>query len=300
MGILSGKDVFSSKFITAVITDSSSMMHFVPIKHTLGDHYVVEIDHKVYVFKVDGTRIKTWQKTLAKSFRVLFYDTNHYMPIAASDCTELYNILRKNDLPRVTGNMQKIFRILGSREKKALVNGEFKPHDLPTLMAEASELVGESTDRNLEARNFIQFLKNLDIDKIVTPVRHIGEFIEDDLKATNPAFLGEIVSHYQRTDTEHKIVSNKPVGVTKPYLKMLLVVMMIGIVIGVAYWAYDSGFFDNIGGIVPSFGPPGAPTADQLMAKYPTPEDLKAAVDSGEVDYDTLPREIQRMVDTVE
>ena len=54
------------------------------------------------------------------------------------------------------------------------------------------------------------------------------------------------------------------------------------------------GEFDfNIGG-----GVPGGSTSN-IMEKYPTPESLKAAIDRGDVVYNTLPDDIKKLVDGV-
>jgi len=63
MGVLTGKDIYSSKWITADITDSAHKVHFVPIKYVLGDYFLADINNRIYLFRIDGARIFTWEKT---------------------------------------------------------------------------------------------------------------------------------------------------------------------------------------------------------------------------------------------
>ena len=83
MGIISHKDVFTHKFITAIIKDSSGRGHIRHIKHVIGsDYWVTNIDRQTYVFKIEDSRIITYKETAARSCRILFYSTKHYMPLS--------------------------------------------------------------------------------------------------------------------------------------------------------------------------------------------------------------------------
>jgi len=287
MGVLSGKDIFNSKWITAVITDSSSRLFFVPIKKTLGDYFVTELEGQEYVFKLDGSRLKTWRSTAAKSFRVLFYDTSHYAPIHAANNKELEMILQKNSLKKVDYKLFNVFKLLGHREKK-----DFTVHKLQELVDELTEEENEYAE---SVQNMKAYLDNLKVTEIVTPLRNISEFIEDDLITTDPKFLGTVISSYQRTDTEHKKITNSPVNAKIAWMKIIGIIAMIVAIVAVGYIVWSSGMLNNI---VPTFTTPGN-SSDELMKKYPTPEALKAAVDRGEVDYNKLPPDMKRLVDNV-
>jgi len=292
LGILTGKDVFSSKFITAIITDSSRITHFVPIKHTIGrDYFLADIDHKIYCFKIEGSRIFTWQKTLAKSFRMLFYDTSHYMPVSQADVTELVNLLTTENLPKVNKNLWKILKVFAVREK---AGKDFEPHDLLQLQAEVTK---NPNLNKVEVKNMITFLGNLKKDKISTPVKRVAEFLEGDLITTDPGFIGEIIGHVQRVDNEDRKITNSPVHVKKSWAKMVAVAMVIGIAIFGIYYLYETGAFEDL-------PIPGLPSAEKekqdIMAEFGTPEELKAAIDRGEIDKNDLPKDIQRMVDSLE
>ena len=197
-----------------------------------------------------------------------------------------------------------VLKLLGRREKP-----EFKNHNLPALIKE----IGEKEDEYGEQiKNITNYLENLKIDEIVTPVRSVSDYIEDDLLATDPQFLGATISSYQRTDVEHKKITNNPIGAKSAWLKWLAIIALIGLIITIIYIAYDQGAFDSLTAPFASFqlgsGPspfnaitnPNQPTpSESIMSKYPTPEALKAAIDRGEVSYDSLPSDIKKLVDNV-
>ena len=294
------KSIFSSKWITAEISDGSSRLHFVPIKHTIGDFFVAMINKQLYAFKIVGSEIKTYRQTLVKSFSVLRYDTTHYWPIS-SDSEDLKLVLEKNSLPKMNVLLFNILKLLGRREKS-----EFVDHDLAKLIKDISDKENEYGE---QVKNIKNYLENLQIEKIVTPVRRITDYIESDLLATDPQFLGTTISSYQRTDVEHKKVTNYPVGAKSAWLKWIAIIALIGLVAAIGYIAYDQGAFDSLTGMFggfqiqgggPSFLQPNQPSkSDTIMQQYSTPEALKAAIDRGEVDYDSLPPDIKKLVDGV-
>lgn len=287
MGVLSGKDIFNSKWITAIITDSSSRVFFIPVKKTLGDYFVTELEGQEYVFRLDGSRLKTWRQTAARSFRVIFYDTTHYMPIHTANNVELERILKLNSLKKVDYTLFKVFKLLGHREKK-----DFTVHKLQDMIDELSEQQDEYSEA---VQNMTAYLNNLNIQEVVTPLRNIAEFIEEDLITTDPKFLGTVISSYQRTDVEHKKMTNSPTTAKIAWMKIIGIMAMIIAIVAVGWIVWDSGMLNNI---VPTFTTPGN-SSDELMKKYPTPEALKAAVDRGEVDYNKLPPDMKKTVDNV-
>ena len=298
MGVLSGKDIFSSKWVTAIIFDSGGQAHFFPIKSVLGDYFVIDINHKIYCFEIVDSRVKTYRQTLVKSFRFLLYDTTHSRPISPENNKELEEIITKNNLPKLNMNLFNILHALGKQEKQ-----EFTPHELQGLIKEVSENKGQHSE---QAVNLINYLQNLNIEQIVTPVKSITEFIEDDLIATKPGFLGDILSVFQRADIENKKITNTENKGKTAWMKWIAIIAMIGLVIAVIYMAYDNGLFDpilNAGKSLEGFEgfnfSPGSSSQD-IMQKYPTPEALNAAIDRGEVNYDSLPPDIKAMVDSYE
>ena len=290
MGIIKHKDIFSSKWITAEITDASNRIYYVPIKRTIGDYFLADIENHVYCFKIVGARIKVYQHTLVKSFRILQYDLNHYMPVSASDNKMLEEILKKNALPKMNMMLFNILKILGKREKE-----EFTPHNLQQLVNEVGKHEKDYKERVESIKNYLSHLK---VTEIITPVRPITEFIEGDLLTTDSKFMGSIVTQHARTDIEHKKVTNTPEAGKTAWLKMILIIAIIVIIALAVYLAYDSGIFNNL---IPSFDIPSftPPPQQGLMMQYETPEAAKAAIDRGELDYDSLTNDEKAMIDTV-
>ena len=297
MGILSHKDIFNAKWITAEITDASNRIWYVPIKNPLGDYFLADIDNQIYCFKIDGARVKTYRHTLIKSFRILQYDTNHYLPVSAGDNKALEDVLKKNSLPRVNLMLFNILKVLGKMENQ----DEFTPHRLKDLISKISKKEDQYAE---QVKNITNFLESLNVDSIVTPVKKVSEFLEDDLMETDAKFLGTIVSTFQRTDIEHRKVTNTPLTGKVAWMKFIAVAIVMMAIIAVAWILYDSGTFDS-GFSIPGFDPSslgfGEPVEDPLKVwteKY-TPEELKAAIDRGEVNYDDLPKVIRDTVDSV-
>ncbi len=287
MGVLSGKDIYSSRYITADITDAAHKVHFVPIKYTLGDFFLADINQKIYLFQIKGDRIFTWEKTLAKSFRKIYYNTSHALPISPEDTHSIETLLKENNLPKIDKNLFKILQMLGLNEE--LKHGEKPSHSLKKLSESIQEFQGKHPE---EVQNMLGFIKNIGEDRvIVTPVRKIGEFIEKDLMETSPGFLGDVIAHHQRTDIEHAKVRNQPYNIKKPWMMIALFMMIIVIGGGVGLYLFNDGAFDDIG--IPGFGDT---SQEDIMTKYPSPQALEAAIDSGELDFDELPKDIRSML----
>mgnify|MGYP006105316141 FL=1 len=309
MGVLSGRDILTSKFITAEITDSEDRIHYVAIKHTIGDYFVADLDGKFFAFSLKNARILTHRVTMTKSFRVIQFDTSHYSSLRP-ETKELELLLQKNSLPKVNKILHNVLRVLSRREKH-----DFKPHSIIDLVAEFSDKQGQYPE---EVRNIKNYLLELDVDTIVTPVRKVTDFIQEDLIATSPSFLGELLPRIQRLDNEHKKITNTPVKGTGGMMKLAVIALMaVVIIIGVSY-AHDQGVFDDVTEFTDSMGTlgdglSGLPSPTQgfqtpgvadysdaaIQAKY-TPEELKIAVDSGEVDYNKLSSNTKEMLEDVE
>ena len=48
--------------------------------------------------------------------------------------------------------------------------------------------------------NIINYLQGLSVDEIITPLRNVSNFIQEDLVSTDPSFMGTVIESYQRTD----------------------------------------------------------------------------------------------------
>lgn len=309
MAILHGRDLLSAKYITAEIKDASKRLWYVPIKRTIGDYFLADLEGQIYCFKMD-TELCQYQGKLAKSFRVYQYDTSHYRPIK-SEVKELEKVLKVNDLPKVNGMMADIFRWFGDKEKK-----DFNPHTLKDLVEKIGDDQGKKNGIKKDPRyaeqaeSVINFLDNLNIEQIATPVRKVSDFIEDDLRATDAKFLGTVATTLQNLDYENKKVTNTPVKPTLAWAKWGLAIMMVVMVGFAIYWMYDQGWFDSfldIGksfegiSVIPTPGQFSPPTAkdDAYYQKNYTPESLRAAIDRGEIDENTLPPMTKEMVKNV-
>jgi hypothetical protein len=296
MGVLHGRDLLSPKWITAIISDASHRVHFIPIKHTIGDYFITDIDGDVYAFKIDGRRILQYRESMVKTFRILQYDITHYLPLSA-ESKELEIILELNSLPKVDGMLANIFKILGAKERD-----DFVSHKLSELIDrihgyEKVEARNELKERySKEAMNMINYLDHLNIKEIVTPLKKVSEFIQEDLIATDPKFMGTVVSSYQRTDMEHKKVTNTPLASKQAWIKFVAIFMAIGMIGAVGFIIYDGGHLDSMmGGMsMPTLG---QISDDVIMSQYPDAESLRVAVDNGTVDYDKLSSVAQGIVD---
>lgn len=207
--------------------------------------------------------------------------------MSPGDVKKLEDVLLANNLPKVDGRLLKTFKLLGRREKK-----DFTPHDLVKLVEEIGTYQGKYKEEVEEMKNY---LGELGIEKILTPVKSLSEFLEGDLKTADPKFFGSVVSIANIVETEHKKVTNVPVTGKIPWLKIVALLGVVGICIGIGYYVYTSGILKSIQ--IPGFG---QATPADIMKKYPTPESLKAAIDRGELKYDSLPPDIKKMVDTVQ
>ena len=291
MGILTGKDLLSGKFTTAIITDSDNQVHFVPIKHTLGDWFIVEIATKIFAFTLKNARYGIWRRTGAKSFKIIQYDTSNTRSLKP-ETKELELVLKKNALPRMNRMLFNILRLLGMKEKG---EANFKNHNLVEL---TTELTKREEQYPEEVRNIKTFLESLDIDEIVTPVRRVTDFIWDDVIAEDPGFLGEMVPRLQRLDNEHKLTSNKPIGPKIAWMKFALIALIGIMIVGVIYYGYEEGWFKTFTDLGSSFENINLPPIGQFTpnlakdSKYYqenfTPQELRAAVDRGEIDIQSM------------
>lgn len=309
MGVLHGRDLFSSKYITAEIKDSSKRLHFVPIKYTIGDYFLADIDGQVFCFKIDD-EICQYREKLTKQFQVIQYSTKHYRPIK-DEIKELELVLKKNGLPKVNGPLSEVFRFLSLKEKS---QKEFEPHDLKELIEGLGKkslldsIIPQQREFATQQKaSIINFLDGLDIENIVTPVRNVSNYIEDDLKATDPKFLGTIASTLENVDFENKRVTNYPIKSKQAWMKFVAIFSIIGIILAVGYIAYDAGAFDDILKLgtgldsiqFPSIGGP-PPSQNSFLQKYPTPEAAKAALDRGEITESQIPASMRELVKNVE
>lgn len=236
---------------------------------------------------------------MVKSYRVLSYTTKNYKPISKGDVVALGQVLAENSLPKVTYNLYRSLKLLGNMEKRKEKEAnpkvrEFEPHDLPALV---QIIASKPKDEYTEIMTGVTtFLDHLNVKQICTPVREVSEFLEGELIATDPKFLGDVISTLQRVDGEHKLVCNKPITGKMPWMKTVLVLTLVGVLCGAGYYLYTSGAFSNFS-LGSMFG--GSATSQTIMQQYPTPESLKVAISQGKISESSLPPDIKREVDAI-
>ena len=282
-----------------------------PIKHTIGDYFIVDLDGKIFAFTLKNARILIHRRTLTKSFRVIQYDTCHYSSLKPQT-KDLELLLKNNALPKINRLLHNILRVFARREKEPFV-----AHNIKELVDEFSKH-GEDNPKYLEeVKNIKKFLEELDVEEIVTPVRKITDFLTEDFIATSPSFLGELLPRYQRLDTEHKKITNTPVKSTGGIMKILVIAFAAIIVIVGLVYAIDQGVFDGVIDFIENLGTlgegfSGIPSPlqgiqtkatqdysdDVIMAKYSGCETLLPAINSGEVDYNKLSGNMKSLVDS--
>ena len=237
--VQTGRVLFDSKYITAVIVDESDRAFFVPIKYVVGDYFLVEIEKQVYVFTLKGARIITKRQSATRSFRYINYETSHFRPVSLHDNKELELVLERNQLPKVNIMLFSVLKELGRREKgmskkPGKENELDKPHQLKKLVEEITKGEKEESRYTEQIRNIKEYLDHLKVEEIVTPVQKMANFLDEDLIQTDPAFYGEVISRFKRTDNEHKIIMNKPVQTRKHWVKWIAVIMFIGLIAAAA------------------------------------------------------------------
>lgn len=262
------------------------------IKHVIGDYLFTSIENQLYVFHLDGSRLIHHRQTGTKSIHFYIYFTDNYAPVSGSELNELEKILKENNLPKMNMKLFGIFKALSVREKEPKDKEPFEGHDLDKLIESLQDLKDPYSE---QAQNMIQYIKTLNTKMIVTPVKRITEFIEEDLIATSPAFMGNATKQYVLAEELHKKVTNVPITGKAPWMKTIVILMMIGVCLGAAVYLYQSG---ALNGAIPgiSFG---GKTSQDYINQYKTPEALKAAIDRGEVKYSDLPPDIKKMVDQI-
>jgi hypothetical protein len=296
--------VFTSKYITAIIKDSSGRGHIRHIKHCIGDYWVTDIDSMTYVFKVDDSRIITYKEAAAKSCRILFYSTKHYLPISPEKMKLIEDTLRMNSLPRMNTTMLGTFKLMSQKEKQNK-SKPFENHSIPQMV---QTILKSDKKFTVEAQNLQQFFENMAIYEIVTPVREITEFIEDDLLATDPKYIGDIYNAIQRTDFQHKKINNTKVDAKKPWIMIIALVAIIAAIGFMGFFLISNG---GLNGILPTFPstqfnnpstanappPPGQKIPDSVVfQKYPTIDQIQKAIQSGEITMNQLSPKVQDMV----
>jgi hypothetical protein len=219
--------------------------------------------------------------------------------------------LVKNNLPKVDMMLFSVFKILGKREKN-----EFKKTKISDLKEWISQRTEEVTakgkDENevsefvKQAQSIVNYLEGLDLTEIVTPLKKVSEFIEDDLISPDPKFFGTVISGVMEADMENRKVTNAPIKSKTAWLKIVAVALLIAVIGMVVYMAYENGAFDSLAGLGAigeidfNLGGGGAVSGSDIVAKYPTPEAMKCAIERGDLKLASVPAEFKGLVNSAE
>ena len=287
------ESLISDKHTNAFIIDSNNEGYFVKIKFVIGNLFFCEIKNQSYWFKLEGSRQINVKIAIVKNYKFYIFFTEHFLPVSGADMKNLEDVLRKNSLPNVDMQEFAMLKLLGSKEKHD--EKEFKKHSLSELIEKIATKQKDYPKQTQELTNFINDLKT---DHIVTPVKRLSEFLQEDLLTTNAGFLGNVRNQFKLTDKEQKKMSNTPEKGKVAWLKIMLVVMLVVGVGAVGYIVYSSGMIQGISLPGATVSNSGGPMTDaQIMVKYPHPEDLKCAIAKGNLDYKTLSPTVKAMAD---
>ena len=283
--------MLSSKWPTAIIIDSVGAAHFFPIKNPIGDYFFAVVNNEIYAF---NTRVQpySWRQSMAKTFSFYIYFTDNYNPVT-KEVKELENILKRNDLPKLSMMLYKVLKRFSLKEKR-----KFEALEKVALIEALKKERDSNPKRYADWEDLINFLNDLPLEQVVTPVRRVTDYLDETFLSPDPAIFGAIKTSLKLLLSENKEVNHVEIKAKTGWFKIIAVLVMAGLAIGLVYFAYESGAFDNLGsGFTGAFG---GTTAEQtLMQKYPSGESLKAAVDAGQVDYNTLPPNAKAMVDNI-
>lgn len=303
MGLRPKSKYFSDKFVNAIIIDASDRAHFMPIRNTIGDYFIATVDDQKYVFSMKGKKF-TYHDWGVESIEFYVYNTAHYKPVDPDAMSELDLIMKQNDLPRLNMMLLSILKILGQKEKT-----KFEPHkvqDLKKWVEEQKKKPENAKDNDFieQAENIIQYLDHLSIDKIVTPIKKITEFLDDDLIATDAKYPGAIIDSVLQAELETKKINNTPIKAKTAWIKYIAIFSVIGLVGAVVYIAYEGGAFDavvkplkGIGDIDFNLASP-SQSSSAIVNRYPTPEAMKCAIERGEITISSVPADLKPLVNS--
>lgn len=294
MGIFNQRDVYTNKWITAEIVDVDNRLWPVPIKHVIGNGFLAKINKQMYWFTLKGARITTIYGTLVKSCKVIHYYTDNTNPINPKQVKALAELLEKNNLPKVNQKLFGILKLLANDEKQGI---EFQPHRLEDLITEIKKHEKKYPENVKTLENFI---KDLPTEQINKPVRDVTDFLEEDMIAPDPSYLGNIASTVINLEDRHKVVTNEPARNKTQWLKIMIIVMLGGLAIGGIVILMQSNIIPHIG---PQQGKPGvtgtAGQANEIMQKYPDPQLLRLAIQNGQITCTGLDQQIKDFVNTI-
>lgn len=226
---------------------------------------------------------------MARTFSFYVYFTDNYNPVT-EELKELDNILERNDIRKFSMMWYKVMKRFARSEKR-----KFEAMETVKLIESLSKEKEKNPKRYTDHEELIQFLKDQPLDKIVTPVRRITDFVDETILAPDPAIFGAIKTSMKMLLNENREVNHVEIKAKKGWMKIFLVMAVIAMGIAIAWFIYDGGYLDNIGA---SFGGSfGVISDEELRNKYPKCNQLVTAVDGGIVKYDQMSKTGQSIYD---
>lgn len=301
MGIFSQRDIYTTKWITAEVIDSDNRLWPVPIKAIIGNHFLAEIRKQLYCFTLKGSRITTIynDKSLTKSAKVIHYYTDNANPIDPTQVSKVRALLEKNNLPKINQKMFGMLKILAQDEKSGK---EFQPHNL-TKLVEQIQVHKEKYPENVKTME--NFIKELPTEQINHPIKDITDYLQEDMIAPDPKYLGDVAQTVINLEEHHKIVVNEPAKNKIAWAKLLLVAMLGVLCIVGVYFLFTSNILPHLGPTTnsnaasSSGSTANSQTSNEIMKEYPDPQLLRNAIKNGQVSCNGLDKQIKDYVNTI-
>lgn len=294
MGIFNQRDVYTNKWVTAEIIDSSNRLWVVPIKQQIGNHFLAKINKQMYCFTLKGARITTIYGTLVKSCKVIHYFTDNANPINPLQVKNLRELIEKNNLPKINQKLFGVLKILAQNEKQGK---EFEPHLMSKLIQQI-KLHEKKYPENV--RTLENFISDLGIDQIGTPIQDVTEYLEEDMIAPDPTFLGNVANTLISLEEKHKIVVNEPAKNKIAWAKIIVIIMIGGLAIAGVYVLATSNLLPHLGPTANTSTSGGTSlSTNDIMKQYPDPQLLRLAIQNHQVSCQGLDKTIKDYVNTI-
>lgn len=289
MGVLHGRDLLSTKWPTAIIIDSVGAAHFFPIKNPIGDFFFAVVNNEIYAFNTREQPF-SWRQSMAKTFAFYVFFTDNYNPVT-KELKELDTVLERNDIRKFSMMWYKVLKMFARGEKR-----KFEAMEKLVLIEALSKDMKSNPKRHADYEELIDFLKDQPLDKIITPVRRCTDYLDETFLAPDPAIFGAIKTSLKMLLNENREVNHVEIKAKKGWMKIILLMCVIGMGVAIAWFIYDGGYLDNLGASIgPSFG---GMSDQQIMSNYPNCESLHAGVDSGKLKYDSLSPAVKKIYDS--
>ena len=226
---------------------------------------------------------------MAKTFSFYIYFTDNYSPVT-SELKGLENIITQNEIPPLNMLFYKAMKHLSKKEKR-----KFEALEKKTLIESLSKHRDATKERFAEYQSVIEYIEELPFEKIVTPVKRVSEWLDRTFLAPDPAIMGAIKTSLELAINQDKEINHVEIKAKKGWMKIILLMCVIGMGIAIGWFIYDGGYLDDLGsGFGASFG---AISDQELQARYPTCSQLVNAVNAGTVKYDQMSKTGQSIYD---